>query len=162
KINGKKAGDTHQGAFYRFKYNISDKINFGAANTLEVTVSKMSADATVNNAERLADYWVFGGIFRPVYLEAVPKEYIDYTAIDAKADGNFAMKVFLKGLTGGRSIVADILDANGKKVASASASVNKNDTVAVLQARVNNVLQWTSETPNLYRLNVYLKGAAKS
>src|SRR5688572_8693246 len=79
KINGKSAGNVHQGAFYRFKYNITDKLKFGASNSFEATVSKMSADASVNNAERLADYWVFGGIFRPVYLEAVPKEHIDYT-----------------------------------------------------------------------------------
>src|SRR6185503_2376513 len=72
KINGKSAGAIHQGAFYRFKYNISDLLFFDKPNTVEVTVSKMSADASVNNAERLADYWVFGGIFRPVYLEAMP------------------------------------------------------------------------------------------
>ena len=58
---------------------------FDKPNTLEVTVSKMSADASVNNAERLADYWIFGGIFRPVFLEATPKQYIDYVGIDAKA-----------------------------------------------------------------------------
>ena len=80
----------------RFKYNITDKIQFGKPNLLEATVSKMSADVSVNNAERLADYWVLGGIFRPVFLEAVPKEFIDYTAINAKADGSFAMQVFLK------------------------------------------------------------------
>src|SRR2546422_699742 len=28
KLNGKSAGTKHQGAFYRFKYNISDKIDF--------------------------------------------------------------------------------------------------------------------------------------
>ena len=33
----------------------------------------MYADESVNNAERLADHWVFGNIFRPVYLEAVQK-----------------------------------------------------------------------------------------
>lgn len=53
KINGKLAGPIHQGAFYRFKYNISDKLDFGKDNLLEVTVSKMSADKSVNNAERL-------------------------------------------------------------------------------------------------------------
>src|SRR5690606_24408258 len=70
KINGKSAGDVHQGSFYRFKYDITDKVNFAGKNRLEVTVSKMSEDNTVNNAERLADYWIFGGIYRPVYLEA--------------------------------------------------------------------------------------------
>src|SRR6478609_3903413 len=114
KINGKTAGAIHQGAFYRFKYNISDKLKFGKQNLLEVTVSKMSADASVNNAERLADYWIFGGIFRPVFLEAVPKEHIDHTAIDAKADGNFAMQVFLKNVKAQQFVLTEILDANGK------------------------------------------------
>src|SRR5688572_6423762 len=98
KVNGKSAGAIHQGAFYRFKYDITSLLNYDKSNTLEVTVSKMSADASVNNAERLADYWVFGGIFRPVFLEAVPDQSIDYVGIDAKADGKFAMQVWTKGL----------------------------------------------------------------
>jgi hypothetical protein len=162
KINGKQAGNVHQGAFYRFKYNITDKLQFGKPNLLEATVSKMSADASVNNAERLADYWVFGGIFRPVYLEAVPKEHIDYTAIDAKADGTFAMQVFVKGLQQGKTVVADIVDAKGKTVATANAKANKGDSVVTISAKVTNPLTWTSETPNLYKVNVYLKSAAQT
>ena len=73
KLNGNSAGPIHQGAFYRFKYDITSLLNFDKPNTLEVTISKISADASVNNAERLADYWVFGGIFRPVFLEATSK-----------------------------------------------------------------------------------------
>jgi beta-galactosidase/beta-glucuronidase len=53
-------------------------------NLLEVTVSKVSANLD-NRAERSGvDYWVFGGIFRPVYLEALPAQFIDWTAIDAR------------------------------------------------------------------------------
>src|SRR5207237_4552153 len=116
KLNGKSVGPVHQGAFYRFKYDVTDKVLFGAANLLEATVSKMSADASVNNAERLADYWVFGGIFRPVYLEAVPAEYIDYVAVNAKGDGSFAMQAFVKGLQSNKTITATIVDENGKTV----------------------------------------------
>ncbi len=72
KINGKSAGPVHQGAFYRFRYDISSLLNYGGKNLLEVTVSKESANESINRAERRADYWVFGGIFRPVYLEAFP------------------------------------------------------------------------------------------
>lgn len=162
KINGKQAGDTHQGSFYRFKYNITDKVKYGASNQLEATVSKMSADASVNNAERLADYWVFGGIFRPVYLEAVPKEHIDYTAIDAKADGSFAMQVFVKGLQQSSTVAADIIDAKGKVVGTANATAAKNDSVVTLSARIANVLPWTAETPAMYKVNVYLKNAGKN
>ena len=39
---------------------------------LEVLVSKESSNASVNRAERDSDFWIFGGIFRPVYLEATP------------------------------------------------------------------------------------------
>ena len=63
---------THQGAFYRFHYDITPLLQFGEPNLLEVTVAKMSSNRSVNNAERAADYWVFGGIFRPVWLEARP------------------------------------------------------------------------------------------
>ncbi len=73
KINGKSAGEIHQGSFYRFKYDISDKLIFGATNTLEVTVSKLSADESVNRAERYGDYWNFGGIYRPVFTGSIPE-----------------------------------------------------------------------------------------
>lgn len=94
KINDKNAGDIHQGAFYRFKYNITDKLVWGSTNLLEVTVSKLSADESVNRAERYGDYWNFGGIFRPVFLEVLPAEHIERVAINAKADGSFVMDVF--------------------------------------------------------------------
>src|SRR6185436_873775 len=116
KINGKPAGGIHRGAFYRFKYDITSLLFFDKPNTLEVTVSKMSSDASVNNAERLADYWVFGGIFRPVWLEAMPKQYIDYVGIDAKADGKFSMLVRTRRIARFASIVTTILDANKKEV----------------------------------------------
>ena len=162
KINGKAAGKVHQGAFYRFKYDITDKLIFGTKNLLEATVSKMSADASVNNAERLADYWVFGGIFRPVYLEAVPKEYIDYVAIDAKADGSFAMQAFVKGLAGSKTVVANIVDAKGTTVGTVSSKINAGDSVVELRTKITNALKWTPETPNLYKVTVSLKNGTSS
>ena len=93
KLNGQSVGPTHQGGFYRFKYEVTDKLKLGAQNKLEVTVAKHSANESVNKAERLADYWVFGGIYRPVYLEVVPQQFIERVAIDARADGSFCIKV---------------------------------------------------------------------
>lgn len=72
-VNGRSAGPTHQGSFYQFKYDITPLLKYGAENQLEVNVSKISSNESVNRAERFgSDYWVFGGIFRPVYLEALP------------------------------------------------------------------------------------------
>ena len=160
KINGKSAGAIHQGAFYRFKYDVTDLLYYDRPNTLEVTVSKMSADASVNNAERLADYWVFGGIFRPVFLEAMPKQYIDYVGIDAKADGKFAMQVWPKGLGGNATIVTTITDVNKKVVGTVKMPLTKMEENVIVNTQVQNAKPWTSETPHLYNANVVLLDAA--
>jgi len=157
KINGQPAGAIHQGAFYLFKYNISSLLKFGQSNLLEVTVSKMSTDPSVNRAERFADYWVFGGIFRPVYLEAFPKEHIERVAIDAKADGSFAMDVFAKNLKGFRIVSAELRDSKNKVVATCSAVAGKNDSMLTLSCKVPNPELWTAETPTLYTVKIRLK-----
>jgi beta-galactosidase/beta-glucuronidase len=162
KINGKAAGEKHQGAFYEFKYNISNKLKFGSNNLLEARVSKMSADASVNNAERLADYWVFGGIFRPVYLAAYPKQHISHIAIDAKANGDFKMQVYPSNLKQNLQVVTQITDLKGKLLKSVTANLRSTDSVMNIATKVNNPLQWTSETPNLYKVNVALKSGGST
>ncbi|MBN2090013.1 glycoside hydrolase family 2, partial [candidate division KSB1 bacterium] len=162
KINGKLAGDIHQGAFYRFKYDISDKLNFGKSNLLEVTVSKVSSNKSVNAAERWADYWIFGGIFRPVYLEAFPEEHIEQIAISAQAEGAFAMDVVPKNLAGDREIYAEIIDKTGKTVANCEHRVDPEDSQVTLICKIDQPLQWSAETPSLYQVNVFLKKKNKT
>ncbi|TDN35881.1 glycoside hydrolase family 2 [Hymenobacter sp. UV11] len=161
RVNGQLAGPTHQGAFYRFKYDISPLLKFDAPNQLEVTVSKMSADASVNNAERLADYWIFGGLFRPVYLEATPKSFIPYTAIDAKASGAFTANIGLRGLTQATDVKVEIFDAAGKVVGTATGRAATTDTVVQLRTQVPTPLTWTAETPRLYRARFTLRAAGQ-
>ncbi|UOG73279.1 glycoside hydrolase family 2 [Hymenobacter tibetensis] len=162
KVNGQLAGPIHQGAFYRFKYDLTDKLKYDQDNLLEITVSKMSAEPTVNNAERLADYWVFGGIFRPVYLEAYPKQFIPHTAINARADGTFAVNVALKGLRQATDVKADILDAQGKVVGTAQGRAAANDTLVKLSTTVSKPLLWNSEKPNMYRTNIRLEAGGQT
>ncbi len=156
KINGKSAGAIHQGAFYRFKYDISSLLNYDKTNLLEVTVSKMSADASVNNAERLADYWVFGGIFRPVFLEAMPKQYIEYLGINATDDGKFKMQAHLKNILQ-PLIIKTIIKDNQNIVIANATTIAKADTLSAVSFRVPDAKPWTSETPNLYTANIILQ-----
>ncbi|MCW3093949.1 MAG: glycoside hydrolase family 2 [Ferruginibacter sp.] len=160
KINGKLAGAIHQGAFYRFKYDITALLYFDKLNLLEATVSKMSADASVNNAERLADYWVFGGIFRPVFLEATPKQSIDYVGIDAKANGKFAIQVLIKGTTKNVTIITTITDVNRKVISTTKTLTSTPGSISLINMQVANIKTWTSETPNLYNANVVLQDMA--
>jgi len=161
KINGKSAGNIHQGSFYRFTYNITDKLHFGEPNLLEVTVSKMSSNHSVNRAERYADYWIFGGIFRPVYLEAYPKEYIQRSAIAAAADGSFRIDVFPKNIVARREIAAEIRDSDENLVGSFSVFADTKDSLVTLKYLVKNPSLWSTEIPTLYKVNVFLKNGKK-
>ncbi len=157
-INGQQAGETHQGAFYRFHYDITRLLKFGEPNLLEVTVAKMSANRGVNNAERAADYWVFGGIFRPVWLEARPEVAIDRTAIDARADGRFSLDVFLTGAARDARLVAQVIDSAGQPIGSPlRAEVPRDESRATIRGQLAGVRPWTAETPHLYRARVTLE-----
>ena len=142
KINGRLAGEIHQGSFYQFEYDISEIIKYGQQNQLEVTVSKMSADQSVNNAERLADYWVLGGIFRPVYLAVTPKEHISWTAIDAQADGSFASQVHLENIQGSREIQVAIKDNNNSVVGTHRVAVAKGDSMKFRTFTMRSLPYW--------------------
>jgi hypothetical protein len=159
KINGAPAGPIHQGAFYRFKYDITEKLHFDEPNLLEVTVSKHSANASVNHAERLGDYWNFGGIFRPVRLEALPAEFIDRVAIDARVDGTFAANVFIGGdVAGGCEIVMQLKNTDGAAVGAAVTQVVAgNATMIAMHTKIASPATWTAETPALYQAEFTLR-----
>jgi hypothetical protein len=159
-INQRKAVKLHQGGFYRFKADVSDRVFFGKKdNLLEVTVSKESANPSVNMAERRADYWNFGGIFRPVYIEALPAQAIDRVSIDAGADGSFTAVLNLSTALDGRySVEAQLLTLDGKPVGSPFGDTIRSgsDRVA-LHTVFKDVRTWTAESPNLYKLRFSLK-----
>ncbi len=157
KINGESAGPVHQGSFYRFRYDITDKLKRGEENELEVTVHKWSSNHSVNRAERYADYWIFGGIFRPVYLEAVPNTFIDRVAINARADGSFSMETFPVNVQKNQTLLAEIFDTAGKLVKSCESKVSTGDSMVVLSCKVDQPKTWTAETPELYSVKVSLK-----
>ena len=157
-VNGIEAGPVHQGAFYRFKYDCTRLVKFGGENLLEVSVSDRSSNASVNHAERDADYWVFGGIFRPVWLQAEPAQFVDRVAIDARADGTFAMDYHLGGEGKADVVEVALQDARGK-------TVRKPVSVPVAAGRIETHVSapelWTAETPALYTAIVRLKQGNK-
>ena len=151
KVNGRKVGSKHQGAFYRFSYNVTDFLKYGKKNLLEVTVAKESENASVNLAERRADYWNFGGIFRPVFIVAKPAQNIDRLVIDAKADGNFYADCFLNMAVEGARVHTVITDAKEKKVAENTSDVRTGSDHASINFAVKSPELWTAETPAMYQ-----------
>lgn len=163
KINGQLAGPIHQGSFYRFKYDVTNLINTGKTNTLEVTVAKHSSNESVNKAERFADFWLFGGIFRPVYLEALPEQHIERTALDAHADGSFTADVYLKGIENANEVAAQIFTLDGQKFGTEfKNTVKKGDALVQLRSKLSNPALWSPEFPNLYKVEYTLLNDGKA
>ncbi|NVM62304.1 hypothetical protein FHW88_000580 [Mucilaginibacter sp. SG538B] len=161
KLNGKSAGPIHQGSFYRFKYDVSALLNYGKSNLLEVTVSKHSTNASVNAAERKGDFWIFGGIFRPVFLEAAPKTHISYYAVDAKANGNLKAQLKLVSVKSG-TVTGQVYTLAGQKFgAPFSIKVNAGDTVANISTHIASPKLWSPEFPNLYNVVFTLNESGK-
>ncbi|UOQ67972.1 glycoside hydrolase family 2 protein [Hymenobacter volaticus] len=147
----------HQGSYYRFKYDITKLLQYGKTNLLEATVSKHSTNESVNDAERRGDFWLFGGIFRPVFLEALPTTHLNRVAVDAKADGSFKADVYVNG-TAADEVVGQLYTLDGQKAGGEfKATVAAGSAATRLQTTLASPKLWTPEAPNLYRVTFTLR-----
>lgn len=155
-INGQSAGDLHQGAFYEFRYDISALLNYGSENLLEVKVSKVSANESINAAERKADFWIFGGIYRPVYLQADPADHISRIGVDAKAAGDITVDLFVESSKADR-VELSLSDLKGTQLKDLEiVNLTKGNEKWMVEAKAEDIRTWTDEDPNLYQLNIDL------
>lgn len=156
KMNGISAGEVHQGSFYRFSYDVTNLLKYGAKNILEVEVDKRSSNASVNNAERAADFWIFGGIYRPVYLEISPNEHISSIALNADMQGHLRIRTFTEGLNAlpNYRVLLSVKDRIGNEV-----PVKGNSDAAIgndIDVNVENPHLWNQEKPYLYTAEISL------
>ena len=115
--DGKDEPTSENRGYFKTNFNVY----FGnKKNRLEVEVLKESTNPQVNLAERRADYWNFGGIWRPVFIISKPAQNIERVAINAKGDGQFMADVFLNRALPNGSVSVNIVDANGKVTAVGS------------------------------------------
>ena len=156
RINGKLAGEVHQGAFYEFKYSVSKLLKYGKENLLEVKVSKVSSNESVNYAERQADFWIFGGIYRPVYLQVDPEEHIERLAVDAQASGAIKADIFINA-SSAEDVRIQLRDLHGKRLQDIDvATLNKAEGHWLISANATDIKSWNPEQPNLYLLAISL------
>ncbi|NVM76484.1 hypothetical protein FHW83_002279 [Duganella sp. SG902] len=160
KINGQPAGPVHQGGFYEFRYDVTRLLKPGENNQLEVTVNRYSANRSVNRAERSADFWLFSGIYRPVWLEAKPTANIERISLDARHTGDFAADVFLAGASGGQ-VSARITTLAGAPLGK-EMRAEVVDGKAHLRGHVDRIVPWSAENPQRYQVRFQLLGGGKA
>ncbi|MGL5273051.1 MAG: glycoside hydrolase family 2 protein, partial [Phocaeicola sp.] len=163
-INGKQAGDMHQGGFYRFNHDITELLVLGKKNLLEVKVAKESANRSINAAERKADWWLFGGIYRPVWLEVLPQVHIEHFTLHATQQGELRASIDFNQPAKGYEVSFSVRSLKGdeplytaNQAKTASFCIDNEEKELLVSSQWKNALTWDTETPNLYVATLELK-----
>jgi beta-galactosidase len=184
-LNGTWLG-YHEGGSTPFAFDATTNVKFGATNTLAVRVDN-PAWGTRNDIVPwgLADWWNFGGLIRPVWLEASDPVQLVRADVVSHLDGADLSVVIRNGGTEpastairaevfpARRTTADLLDPDPQRLISIRASpvvsetldpgsLNQGDVVRVdggfLMASAST---WSPLTPDLYVLRVTLSVAGR-
>lgn len=164
-INGKEVG-YNEGAQEPAEYNVTPYLHPGK-NTIAVFVTKYSDGYFLEGQ----DYWRLAGIFDDVWLYATPSirlfdwqviTDLDETYTDADLSLAIDIKKYMKETKTGSafSVKAELWDKEDKLVTELTSEPFKLNQLGSkkisLKKKIANPLKWTSETPNLYRLKMFL------
>ena len=166
-VNGRYVG-YNEGGMEPAEFDVTDFVDTGE-NRIAVQVLRY-ADATYLECQ---DMWRLSGIYRPVYLLAMPKSHIRdyYITTDLDADYKDAvLNIYVETVNGARdrdgeadtyTVRGELLDARGKSVLTMQgkprAGSKGNIRSVTLKKTVRNPLKWSAEKPNLYTLFLELK-----
>ncbi|NQN51046.1 DUF4981 domain-containing protein [Streptococcus suis] len=149
-LNGEFVG-YGEDSFTPTEFDVTSLLKEGE-NKLAVEVYKRSSASWIEDQ----DFWRFSGIFRDVYLYAVPEVhltdlFIQQKLINQYKNGFLQVSAQFTGNLEEVSIEAKVLDAKGEQVYMGLFSeINKGVTL-------QSVNPWSAEDPNLYDLIITIK-----
>ena len=169
-INGKNVGE-HAGGYTASTFDITPFCTFGTLNSLAIRVNNARQDIPPISG----DFTFFGGIYRDVWLTAVPKQHFHLT--NHGSDGIFISTPQVSQEKGTILIRGEVKnDANQKASLELEHTVYKPDgSIAQTQkqsiqikagelysfrtetAPIPSPQLWTPETPHLYRVESILR-----
>lgn len=159
-LNGKFVGMSKD-AKTPARFNVSTIAKKGK-NVIAIQIHRFS-DA---NYLECQDFWRISGIERDIYLYAQPQIHLTDFKVESPLDENYRngilkVKVQFTNESGQNSpfvVGYRLLDKNDQQIAQSSTQVSGDQTeVEFTKKTIQDPLQWTAETPNLYTLVVSLK-----
>lgn len=125
-------------------------------NKLAVEVYKRSSASWLEDQ----DFWRFSGIFREVYLYAVPKTHVEDLFIKATLDDKYENGILdlqfkLMGILD-CEVEVMLQDQSGQEVFKQKV---KGNALCNISGRIDGVHPWSAELPYLYRLTICIRDA---
>ncbi|MFL9830265.1 glycoside hydrolase family 2 TIM barrel-domain containing protein [Flavobacterium sp. ST-87] len=158
-LNGKEVGMT-KASKTPAEFNITSFLKKGE-NLLAVQVFRWHDGSYLEDQ----DFWRLSGIERDVYLQAMPKttiwDYFVKSDLDNQyKNGIFNLEVSLKSFQNTKiknpSVKVELFDHQGKSVFSENKKVDVKTQKVSFSKTLENIKQWSAETPNLYRYTITL------
>ena len=151
-LNGEFIGYSED-TFTPSEFEISEYLKDGE-NKLAVEVYKRSSASWLEDQ----DFWRFSGIFRDVYLYAIPECHVDNIFVkagldDSYTEGRLNLDINLK--LNKECFVNIYLEDNDRNLIC-SLEKDKAENILNKDMKVYNVKPWSAETPYLYNLYIEL------
>ncbi len=154
-VNGDFVGE-HEGAFTSFKYLVR-KLKFGEFNRVVVRIdnspSIKNLPPAINLNTAAFDFFHYGGIHRPIFLEFTDRCHIEDLTVYTSGDG------YLKVLID--NVCEEIVNLKISLTNKDLTSIIHEETISniksgrcVYERKFDNVKPWSPEEPNLYNLIV--------
>jgi len=164
-INGKRAGG-HVGGYVGFSIDITDYLADNGRNIINVRVDNGYNPDLIPSQK--ADFFIYGGLTRDVWLKTLPELHISALRIStpkvSKESARIEVSADLKGgeinsskITKELSLSAKLVDPSGKVVVEVQQQciLGKTKQALFLPSLANPKL-WSPDDPNLYTVEVSL------
>ena len=156
-VNGQQVGQ-QVGGYLGFEYDISQWVQRGKENTISVRVDN-SYNRDVIPSQK-ADFFIYGGITRDVWLKIVPQINLSQVFVTTDSVSHDVAMVSLRteienaaSMNDGYSIQSQIKDATGKVVSELLIAGNDyRPDQTYPYSKIANPQLWSPDNPHLYQV----------
>ena len=162
-VNGEKAGD-HVGGYLGFEIEITELLDHGGVNEILVRVDN-EIDRSLIPSQK-ADFVLYGGLTRDVYLRIRPSTYIASVQVDTPVVSRQSAQLIATVQIDGRTKQTDsyrfdigVLEPDGKTISDKQFTVEAGDGTGSFKFKMSEISTphlWSPATPGLYTLQVAL------
>ncbi|UZD23409.1 hypothetical protein PBT90_08420 [Algoriphagus halophytocola] len=148
-LNGENLVPTYSENLGKTVYPISENIDLRSENVLEVKVYKYFDKQYIKKYFNTKGQWIFGGIYRPVYLEILPKFHFSISSLEARAEGTLKAQLDFFDTSNSAEVLLELYDLkSGESIGRSSQQVTGKSVF--IDQNFSGIVSWSPEHPKLY------------